>query len=133
MSTLSKFVISCYASNVEKPPLVYREAGGKFKWLEIRRQHEFFAGHEGIHIQRLDRDANCYLMNCGPVVLHITYASIIDSFGNRVTVVADQETPHTADYLQQVGPRWDFLMPGQFREIGAGPGVIWEIKPLFYA
>ena len=48
-----------------------------------------------------------FVLNCGPGPVHVTYRTGEDDF---------------------VGPTTDYLLPGQFREIGAGPGVEWMLE-----
>lgn len=55
-----------------------------------------------------DSDATGFVLNCGPGTVHLTY--------------------RRADGVEHVGPGTDYILPGQFREIGCGPGVEWMLE-----
>ena len=108
---VSKFVVSARASSVEAAPLLYRNDGERI-WQGLKDQREFFTPlTEGVQIKRGSGDGNAYLMNCGPRVLFVSYWKFGDG-----------------GELEQVGPRYDCLHAGQFREVGAGPGIVWHVE-----
>ena len=61
-----------------------------------------------LHIRRgSSAPTTGFVLNCGPGTVHVRYFK--------------------ADEDMFVGPSTDYLLPGQFREIGAGPGVEWVL------
>ena len=77
----------------------------------IGQVHEAWATNQILEIMRL-RDGQGFIMNVSPKVLRCQY---------RLAESADGEP------RPPVGPNTDLIMPNTIKEIGCGPGGMWEI------
>lgn len=66
-------------------------------------------GYSVVLINRHKDGVSGYILNTTPYVMEMTY--VLKTTGDCV------------------GPTSDVILPGQFREIGCGPGVEWQMRP----
>lgn len=76
----------------------------------VAQVYQTWATKTPLHITRL-RDGEGFVMNLSPTMLRCRY---------RLAEAEEGKHPY-------IGPDTDLIRPNEVKEIGCGPGVIWEI------
>ena len=98
----------------DRPPFYVYGQDGEMRGISANSLYEYTlssVGSGGLYIQRADQKVEGFLLNRGPGPVQISYWLVRD--------------------WTRVGPRYDYLQPGQFREVVAGPGVAWKVSAVF--